>query len=98
MNDGLAHRIEILVQGKKCSLSIDNQTLQSIENDGKLEKFSIDTKQYLYIGGLPADRASRVKSLFHVKEPHSFKGNCYTTFSLLKKTSKKRKISFRDMR
>ncbi|RCN53795.1 EGF-like domain protein [Ancylostoma caninum] len=75
VNDGLAHRIEILVQGKKCSLSIDNQTLQSIENDGKLENFSIDTKQYLYIGGLPADRAARVKSMFHVKESHSFKGN-----------------------
>ncbi|KIH66042.1 laminin G domain protein [Ancylostoma duodenale] len=74
VNDGLAHRIEILVKGKKCSLSIDNQTLQSIENDGKLEKFSIDTKQYLYIGGLPADRAARVKSMFHVKESHSFKG------------------------
>ncbi|KIH58159.1 hypothetical protein ANCDUO_11642 [Ancylostoma duodenale] len=74
VNDGLAHRIEILVKGKKCTLSIDNQKLQSIENDGKLEKFLIDTKQYLYIGGLPADRAARVKSMFHVKESHSFKG------------------------
>ncbi|KAK6765982.1 hypothetical protein RB195_025724 [Necator americanus] len=74
VNDGMAHRIEILVKGKKCSLSIDNQTLQSVENDGKLEKFSLDTKQYLYIGGLPVDKATRVKSLFHVKETHSFKG------------------------
>ncbi|VDK58718.1 unnamed protein product [Cylicostephanus goldi] len=80
VNDGLAHRIEIIVQGKKCSLTIDDQPMQSVENDGRLEKFSIHTKQYLYIGGLPATRATAVKSLFHVKETHSFKGDFFQSF------------------
>ncbi|PIO65784.1 hypothetical protein TELCIR_12527, partial [Teladorsagia circumcincta] len=60
--------------GKKCSLSIDNLAGQSIENDGKLEIFALETKQYLYIGGLPPDRAARVKESFHVKESNSFTG------------------------
>ncbi|VDP44918.1 unnamed protein product [Heligmosomoides polygyrus] len=74
VNDGMPHRIEILVDGRKCSLSIDNHTVQSIENDGKLEMFSLDAKEYLYFGGLPPDLASQVKELFHVKEPRSFRG------------------------
>ncbi|KAK6033690.1 EGF-like domain protein, partial [Ostertagia ostertagi] len=74
VNDGLPHRIEILVQGKKCSLSVDSLAVQSIENDGKLELFALETKQYLYIGGLPPDRAARVKESFHVKESNSFTG------------------------
>uniref|UniRef100_A0A1I7WLI7 EGF-like domain-containing protein n=1 Tax=Heterorhabditis bacteriophora TaxID=37862 RepID=A0A1I7WLI7_HETBA len=74
VDDGMPHRIEIIVQGKKCSLTIDNQTTQSVENDGKEEQFLLSSKQYLYLGGLPKDRAARVKTGFHVKEPHSLKG------------------------
>ncbi|KAK5979180.1 Laminin G domain protein [Trichostrongylus colubriformis] len=74
VNDGLPHRIGITVDGKKCSLWIDNHTAQSIENDGKLETFALETKQYLYLGGLPPIRAARVKEAFHVKESNSFKG------------------------
>ncbi|VDM52071.1 unnamed protein product [Angiostrongylus costaricensis] len=80
VNDGLPHKIEIIVQGKNCSLSIDNNTAQSVENGGKIEKFEINTKQNLYIGGLPPHQATRVKAQFHVRHTHSLKGTCTKNF------------------
>ncbi|KAJ1351153.1 LRRNT [Parelaphostrongylus tenuis] len=74
VSDGLPHKIEILIQGKKCSLTIDNNTAQSVENDGPLEKFVTDTKQNLYIGGLSSHQETRIKAEFHVRHTHSFKG------------------------
>ncbi|WKY15918.1 hypothetical protein Q1695_000972 [Nippostrongylus brasiliensis] len=74
VNDGLPHRIEILVKGKKCLLSVDKQIMQSVENDGILETFDMKSKQYLYIGGLPVDRSKRVMEQFHVKDSVSLKG------------------------
>ncbi|KAE9412961.1 hypothetical protein Angca_004648, partial [Angiostrongylus cantonensis] len=74
VNDGFPHKIEIIVQGKNCSLSIDNNTAQSVENGGQIEKFEIYTKQNLYIGGLPPHQAARVKAQFHVRHTHSLKG------------------------
>ncbi|CAD6190609.1 unnamed protein product [Caenorhabditis auriculariae] len=74
VNDGMPHRISLLLEGKKCHLRIDDQTVQTVENGGKKEKMVIDSKQYLYLGGLPEHQANRAKSVFHIKEHDSLKG------------------------
>jgi hypothetical protein len=74
VNDGIAHRIEIIVQGKRLSLRIDNSPVQSLVNDGEINSFELTTKQNMYIGGLPQAIASKAASAFHVKHTTSMQG------------------------
>ncbi|VDK28404.1 unnamed protein product [Gongylonema pulchrum] len=62
-------------------MKIDDNELQAVANSGPKETFDLATKNYLYIGGLPAAVASRAKAAFHLKQTLSFKG-CLSDFHI----------------
>lgn len=74
VDDGLPHRIEIVIKGKALNLTVDKSEPQSVVNTGPKETFELSTKSFLYIGGVSSEVASKATASFHLKQSHSFKG------------------------
>ncbi|CAI5455769.1 unnamed protein product [Caenorhabditis angaria] len=74
VNDGMPHKISLSLDGKKCHLQVDENPVQTVENDGKINKMDVGSKQLLYLGGLPEKEANRAKNNFHIREQDSMKG------------------------
>ena len=66
VNDGFAHKVLIQVEGNKVFLTVDEKQPQSVVNDGKMDRFEIASKSYLYIGGLPKEQLYVAKEKFHI--------------------------------
>ncbi len=74
MDDGIAHRIELVIVGKQIDMTIDDGKSQSVINDGVIDRVTLASKQNLYLGGLPDTIAIRAIGLFHIKQSKSLQG------------------------
>jgi hypothetical protein len=72
--DGLPHQIHLNVTGKNLRLQIDNSTDQTVTNYGRKDRFSLASKQSLYIGGLPTEIATKALTGFQLKQTTSMEG------------------------
>lgn len=61
------------ISGKELQLQIDNST-QTVINYGRNSQFALNSKQHLYLGGLPSEVASNALAKFHVKDTKSLEG------------------------
>uniref|UniRef100_A0A915EN40 Laminin G domain-containing protein n=1 Tax=Ditylenchus dipsaci TaxID=166011 RepID=A0A915EN40_9BILA len=74
VNDGLPHKLQTIIEGKKITLIVDQGKPQSIVNSGKIDVFEVKTKQKLYLGGLPKAVAQKALDGFHLKQVQSLHG------------------------
>uniref|UniRef100_A0A914VW34 Protein slit n=1 Tax=Plectus sambesii TaxID=2011161 RepID=A0A914VW34_9BILA len=74
VNDGIDHRLELLIKGKSLTMRVDNNQARTIVNDGRVERFSLASKQNLHLGGVPELVGRKAISSFHLKDVSSFKG------------------------
>jgi hypothetical protein len=74
VNDGLPHTIQILINGNQITMIVDGALPQTITNYGKVSQFATDTKQNLYIGGIPHHLSKKAMAGFHLKQTHSLHG------------------------
>ncbi|KAI1731909.1 EGF-like domain-containing protein [Ditylenchus destructor] len=74
VNDGLPHKLSVLIRGKQLSLIVDDGKAQNVINSGKISTFEVKSRQRLYLGGLPKDVAQKALTGFHLKQGHSLQG------------------------
>uniref|UniRef100_A0A914CNL9 Protein slit n=1 Tax=Acrobeloides nanus TaxID=290746 RepID=A0A914CNL9_9BILA len=74
VNDGLPHTIQILINGNQITMLVDGALPQTITNYGKVSQFATDTKQNLYVGGIPHHLSKKAMAGFHLKQTHSLHG------------------------
>lgn len=74
VNDGIRHRIEILIDGKANKLIIDDIEPQTIVNSGIINDFELKSKNNLYLGGLPKNISVKAIDNFHIVSNISLQG------------------------
>uniref|UniRef100_A0A1I7YNA8 Slit homolog 2 protein-like n=1 Tax=Steinernema glaseri TaxID=37863 RepID=A0A1I7YNA8_9BILA len=74
VNDGVPHKVELIVKGRQVSMSLDGSNAQTIVNYGKIQSFELGSKQNIYFGGIPERYVANAMSNFHVRQKASLQG------------------------
>ena len=73
LNDGVFHKIQVIVCNKNVSLKINDEETQHAVNEGESEYLGVDSA--MYIGGLPSKENEAAVQQWHLRNGSSFSGN-----------------------